>query len=65
MKRERVFDFVRRTLHMHVWVYRNPSDRKCKTCGRHEQEYTWNVHPPTLPWWEALDEGTPNQTCNV
>lgn len=23
----------------HKWVYRNPHDRTCKKCGRHENEF--------------------------
>lgn len=47
----------------HRWQYRNPYDRTCLICGRHEVNYTWTIYP-TNPmtqrgWWEAHSEGDP------
>lgn len=40
----------------HRWQYRNPYDRTCRTCGRHEVAHGWaaELH---IWWWEVFDEG--------
>jgi hypothetical protein len=39
----------------HKWDYRNPYDRTCKTCGRHEVVHAWNV--TDSGWWEVFQMG--------
>lgn len=46
----------------HKWEYRNPYDRTCAICGRHEVQYCadWrDVFDRFKGWWEAHREGNP------
>lgn len=46
---------IRRWLGLHHWRYRNPYDRTCKVCGRHEVSHcsvSWRN-----AWWEVFSEG--------
>lgn len=38
----------------HRWVYRNPYDRTCSVCGRHEVEHRYY---DTYDDWEVFSEG--------
>ena len=45
---------------MHKWKYRNPYDRTCELCDRHEQAFThawdlWRVYNEwKYTWWEEM-----------
>jgi hypothetical protein len=45
---------------MHKWKYRNPYDRTCELCDRHEQAFThawdlWRVYNEwKYTWWEEI-----------
>ena len=47
---------LRRTFWMHRWEYRNPYNRTCSICDRHEvmHYHSWN---PNARWWETFDKG--------
>lgn len=40
----------------HKWEYRNPYDRTCKVCGRHEVSHCW-AGSWGSSWWEVFREG--------
>lgn len=48
---------LRKPLRLHRWSYRNPYERRCLACGRHEVMHTWNTAPPSGSWWEVFDDG--------
>lgn len=54
---------MRKFLHFfgfHWWEYRNPFDRTCRVCKRHEVEHMCSDDLPNLfarGWWECFDEG--------
>lgn len=50
---------VRRVLGLHVWSYRNPHDRTCDGCGRHQVEHARH-YTDTRGWWETFQEGNGN-----
>lgn len=43
---------------IHFWVYRNPADRRCEVCGKHQQEWIsiFEGENPFVKrgWWEDL-----------
>ena len=41
----------------HRWKYRNPYDRTCKVCNRHEVSHCWDLKSWNRSWWEIFDEG--------
>jgi hypothetical protein len=50
----------------HRWKYRNPYDRTCKICGRHEQEECWADEYARYGMrargiWEVYREGDPKK----
>ncbi len=50
----------------HRWEYRNPYDRTCKICGRHEQEECWadeyaRYGMRARGTWEVYREGDPKK----
>lgn len=50
-------NWVKRVLKKHhSWVYRNPYDRRCSVCNRHEVSHcfpdNWNAS-----WWEVFNDG--------
>lgn len=45
--------FVELEVTYHDRAYRNPHNRRCAVCGRHDVEYS-NDH---IYWWETYDEG--------
>lgn len=50
----------------HRWKYRNPYDRTCKICGRHEQEECWADEYARYGMrargiWEVYNEGDPQK----
>jgi hypothetical protein len=54
--------WFRKTFWAHKWKYRNPYNRSCVTCGRHEIEFSDNGKKPFdrtrgRHWWEAYNEG--------
>lgn len=51
-----MFRWIRRKLGMHEWEYRNPYDRTCEVCGRHEVQYCWSWDWGG-GWWESHDDG--------
>lgn len=50
---------VRRVLGVHVWHYRNPHDRTCEGCGRHQVEHARH-YTDSRGWWETFREGNGN-----
>lgn len=48
---------LRRVLGLHVWSYRNPFDRTCEQCRRHEVFHGWSYAPLHQGWWEVFNEG--------
>lgn len=50
---------VRRMLGLHVWRYRNPYDRTCEGCGRHQVEHSRHYTDRT-GWWETFKKGNGN-----
>ena len=45
---------------LHVWEYRNPFDRTCSVCGRHEVKYCNDIkdaRDPFSGWWEVYSDG--------
>lgn len=43
----------------HRWEYRNPYDRTCAICGRHEVSHCRGMETWNIAWWEVFDEGDP------
>ena len=41
----------------HKWTYRNPYDRTCSVCGKHEIVYCSNVKGQSNSWWEVFNDG--------
>lgn len=46
----------------HIWSYRNPYDRTCTKCKRHEQEECWadeyaRYGMESIGTWEVYNEG--------
>lgn len=39
---------------IHVWEYRSPYARTCKTCGRVENFFTWSWSTHSRGWWEEM-----------
>lgn len=39
----------------HAWSYRNPYDRTCTVCRRHEVAHT----DGRAQWWEVFCDGSP------
>lgn len=55
---------LRAFLHrFHRWDYRNPYDRTCHICGRHEVEHRWHTEPGigNRSWWEVFADGDPSK----
>lgn len=48
-------NWLRKLLGLHVWRYRNPYDRTCSVCGRHEVAHCWAWGGNS--WWEVFNEG--------
>lgn len=44
-------------MHGHSWHYRNPFDRTCKKCGRHEVSHCWSMSTWNKAWWEVFNDG--------
>ncbi|WP_323016390.1 hypothetical protein [Castellaniella sp.] len=43
---------------LHRWVYRNPFNRTCKVCGRHEVFHGKTAALTKFEgWWEVFDDG--------
>jgi hypothetical protein len=55
---------IKARLGMHLWVYRNPYDRTCRVCGKHQVEHMFLVNPPVYPWWGTFGNGRPGYRCN-
>jgi len=51
----------------HQWEYRNPYDRTCKICGRHEVEHCWGMSyfEWNSGWWEIFDDGDLTKHTNL
>jgi hypothetical protein len=47
---------IRRWLGLHEWKYRNPFDRTCNVCGRHEVAFSW-AWDWSRTWWEVHTYG--------
>ncbi len=47
-----LFRFLLSLANRHTWEYRNPFDRVCTKCGRHENayQYSWGGRS----WWEEV-----------
>lgn len=59
----KLFRYVFRVpLGLHQWEYRNPYDRTCTVCNRHEVNHcTPGGNVLTKPgWWEVFRDGNPN-----
>lgn len=41
----------------HKWAYRNPYDRTCKMCGRHEVSHCADLDSWNRAWWETWNDG--------
>jgi hypothetical protein len=52
-----MFNWFRKLLGLHQWKYRNPYDRTCKVCDRHEVAFSYDWSGPF--WWEVYSEGNP------
>lgn len=50
---------LRKALGFHVWSYRNPHDRTCEKCGRHQVEHHHIVSERST-WWETFRQGNGN-----
>ena len=44
----------------HKWEYRNPYDRTCSVCGRHEVSHCYSGEW-SRSWWECFDDGDANK----
>lgn len=54
----KLFDFLRKNFWSHEWSYRNPYNRYCTVCGRHEIVHSNGEHGfAERTWWEVFDEG--------
>lgn len=55
----KLLKYLRSILWRHHWQYRNPFDRTCKVCGRHEVGHSlpWNWNHRFKWWWEVFNEG--------
>lgn len=53
--------FAKVLLPMHQWKYRNPYNRTCQVCGRHEVRHRWAGDAHRLGWWEVFDNGDINK----
>lgn len=50
--------WLRNALRMHHWRYRNPFDRTCRVCGRHEVFHGFDTAlTHQNGWWELFDDG--------
>lgn len=51
--------WFKRTFWRHKWDYRNPYDRYCSVCHRHEVVYSWNLTGSGIhrDHWVEHDEG--------
>ena len=49
---------LRRLTYRHSWVYRNPYDKRCRVCKRHEvMHYTHNRIGAKVTFWDVFDDG--------
>lgn len=49
----------------HKWSYRNPYDRTCKVCKRHEVEYSLGFGSAWFrSWWETYSNGEETHPCS-
>lgn len=54
---------IRMFLHkhgFHFWVYRNPANRTCEICGKHQEQYVMayedtNWMSSRYSWWEDMN----------
>lgn len=49
-------------LSRHLWSYRNPYDRRCKKCCRHEVVHTCRVTGSNS--WEVFHPGVVDHPCS-
>lgn len=49
--------FIYDVINGHSWDYRNPFDRTCKKCGRHEVSHCWSMSTWNKAWWEVFNDG--------
>lgn len=40
----------------HRWEYRNPFDRRCTVCGKHQVKHCWPCDY-LRDWWETWEDG--------
>lgn len=50
-----MFNWLKKYLWTHHWIYRNHADRTCSVCHKHEVMYCSDVYESC--WWEANDDG--------
>lgn len=49
---------IRKLLGMHRWLYRNPFDRRCQKCGRHEVFHGFEAAlTKQNGCWDVFDDG--------
>lgn len=48
----------------HSWRYRNPYDRTCDVCGRHEVEHCYDL-TDKYGFWEVFHEGRRGHKCSA
>ena len=41
----------------HSWKYRNPYDRTCQVCGKHEVSHCSDIENWSRAWWEIFAAG--------
>lgn len=50
--------FFKSVFYFHRWVYRNPHDRTCKICGKHEVEhYSLGFANKRYNFWDVWVDG--------
>lgn len=43
---------------LHTWKYRNPFNRRCSVCGRHEVFHSYDpILTKVTGWWEIFKDG--------
>lgn len=45
----------------HKWEYRNPYNRRCTVCGRHEFMHSRDNTFGSPSWWEIFSDGDPSK----